>query len=105
MPCVTVCPDYQGRIMTSTCAGPNGASLGWVNYDFITAGKHSPAFNNFGGEDRFWLGPEGGQFGLFFQMEMKQIVQNWYTPPELNTGTFRVESQDAAGFGSHRACT
>jgi hypothetical protein len=92
---IAVCPDFQGRIMTSTCAGPQGASQGWVNYDFITAGKHSPAFNNYGGEDRFWLGPEGGQFGLFFQLAMKQVVQNWYTPAELNTGAFRVESQDA----------
>ncbi|MBI2823071.1 MAG: hypothetical protein HYX69_00105 [Planctomycetia bacterium] len=91
-----VCPDYQGRIMTSTCGGPNGASLGWVNYDFITAGKHVPAFNNYGGEDRFWLGPEGGQFGLFFQLGLNQTVDNWYTPPAINTGAFAVDGSDAA---------
>jgi hypothetical protein len=25
-----------------------------------------PHINVFGGEDRFWLGPEGGQFSIFF---------------------------------------
>ena len=92
---VAVCPDYQGRIMTSSLSGRDGASLGWINYDFIAAGQHSPAFNNYGGEDRFWLGPEGGQYGLWFQLEAKQIVRNWFTPPDLNTGAFRVESRDA----------
>jgi hypothetical protein len=57
---VTICPEYQGRVMTSTCDGPGGHGLGWVNFDFIAAGKHSPAFNNYGGEDRFWIGPGGG---------------------------------------------
>jgi hypothetical protein len=88
----TVCPEYQGRIMTSSFGGADGPGLGWVNYDFIAAGKHSPPFNNYGGEDRFWLGPEGGQFSLFFELGLSQTVQNWFTPPELNTGAFKVES-------------
>ena len=81
--------------MTSSFAGDGGASLGWINYDFITAGKHDPAFNNYGGEDRFWLGPEGGQYALWFKLEEKQIVKNWFTPSALNTGAFRVVSHDA----------
>jgi hypothetical protein len=93
---VTVCPKLQGRIMTSSFADPNGPSLGWVNCDFVAEGKHVPAFNNYGGEDRFWLGPEGGQFGLFFSLGLNQVVQNWLTPPELNAGAFRVESSDAS---------
>jgi len=92
---VTVCPELQGRVMTSSFAGASGSSLGWVNYDFIAAGKHDPTFNNYGGEDRFWLGPEGGQYGLWFQLEIKQIVQNWFTPEDLNTGAFRVVAHDA----------
>ena len=92
---VAICPDYQGRIMTSSFAGDRGASLGWINYDFITAGKHDPAFNNYGGEDRFWLGPEGGQYALWFKLEEKQVVKNWFTPSALNTGAFRVISHNA----------
>ncbi len=91
---VLVCPEYQGRIMTSSLAGADGASLGWINYDFIKAGKQDAAFNNYGGEDRFWLGPEGGQFALWFKLEEKQVVRNWFTPPALNTGAFRVVAQD-----------
>ena len=89
---VAICPDYQGRIMTSTCAGSAGPSLGWINYDFIQAGKPSPVFNNYGGEDRFWLGPEGGQFGLWFQSGLNQTIDNWFTPPDLNTGAFQVDA-------------
>ena len=34
--------------------------------------------NGFGGEDRFWLGPEGGQFSIFFKkddpFDLEQLV-------------------------------
>ncbi|HVU90412.1 MAG TPA: DUF6786 family protein [Pirellulales bacterium] len=91
---VLLCPEYQGRVMTSSLAGSEGASLGWINYDFIKSGKQDAAFNNYGGEDRFWLGPEGGQYALWFKLEEKQLVKNWFTPPELNTGAFRVVAHD-----------
>lgn len=91
---VLVCPDLQGRVMTSTLAGADGPSLGWINYDFIKAGQHDAPFNNYGGEDRFWLGPEGGQFALWFKLEQKQVVRNWFTPPALNTGAFRIIAHD-----------
>ena len=57
---VLICPEYQGRVMTSTCSGEDGASLGWINRRFIEEGKPSRQFNNYGGEDRIWLSPEGG---------------------------------------------
>jgi Family of unknown function (DUF6786) len=62
---VAVSPKYQGRVMTSAVAA-EGRSLGWINRPFIAAGKTGTAFDNYGGEDRFWLGPEGGQYGLYF---------------------------------------
>src|SRR5688572_19034005 len=34
-----VLPAYQGRVMTSTAAGNEGASFGWINYDLIASGK------------------------------------------------------------------
>ena len=58
-----VVPAYQGRVMTSTTGGNDGTSYGWINYKFIDAGKVSPQFNPLGGEERFWIGPEGGQIG------------------------------------------
>jgi len=63
---VAVAPAWQGRVMTSTAAGGAGSSYGWINRAFIAAGGVDPHINVFGGEDRFWLGPEGGQFSIFF---------------------------------------
>ena len=64
---MAVCPEWQGRVMTSTCGGLDGPSFGFVNREFIEAGKLDPHFNNYGGEDRLWLSPEGGQFSLWFK--------------------------------------
>jgi hypothetical protein len=87
---VAVCPEWQGRVMTSTCGGPDGASFGFLNRDFIEAGKTDPRFNNYGGEDRMWLSPEGGQFSLWFKPGQAQTLENWYTPPALNEGPFEM---------------
>ena len=54
---VAVNPDLQGRVMTSTAAGPDGLSFGWINRELIASGVNNPHMNAFGGEDRFWLGP------------------------------------------------
>lgn len=90
---VLVCPEYQGRVMTSTCSGEDGPSLGWINRKFIEEGRPNAQFNNFGGEDRIWLGPEGGQFSLWFAPGAKQELANWYTPPALNDGAFQIASK------------
>ena len=66
-PQVAGVPAYQGRVMTSTVGGGEAPSHGWINYDLIDSGKTGPHINAFGGEDRFWLGPEGGQFSIFFK--------------------------------------
>ena len=66
-PQVAVVPAYQGRVMTSTVGAAGSPSHGWINYDLIASGKTGLHINAFGGEDRFWLGPEGGQFSSFFQ--------------------------------------
>ncbi len=59
--------NYQGRVMTSTADGDAGNSYGWINYGLIESGKHQPHMNAFGGEERFWLSPEGGQFSIYFK--------------------------------------
>jgi len=89
---VLVCPQYQGRVMTSTCPGQDGQSFGWINQSFIEQGKKDAHFNNYGGEERFWLGPEGGQFSLWFAPGAKQDLEHWLTPPALNEGAFAVDS-------------
>lgn len=89
---VAICPEYQGRVMTSSCRGGPSRSFGWINRDFIEAGEPSDVFNNYGGEDRFWLAPEGGPFSLWFAKGEAQEFANWRTPPAMNDGTFRVTS-------------
>jgi len=87
---VAVAPTYQGRVMTSTLAGSDGPSFGWLNAGFIASGRSDKTFNNYGGEDRFWLGPEAGQFGLWFNNGQPFDLAHWKTPPGFNDGCFQV---------------
>jgi hypothetical protein len=92
---VAVNPDIQGRVMTSTAGGPDGLSFGWINREFLSSGVNNPHMNAFGGEDRFWLGPEGGQFSVFFKKGDPFDLDHWWTPPAVNEGAFDITSQDA----------
>jgi len=92
---VAVNPDLQGRVMTSTAAGPEGLSFGWINRELLAGGESNPHMNAFGGEDRFWLGPEGGQFSVFFKKGDPFDIDHWWTPPAVNEGPFDVASQAA----------
>ena len=87
---IAIAPDFQGRVMTATLAGDSGASYGWVNRPFIIEGRDDPKFNNYGGSDRFWLGPEAGQYALFFKNGDEFDMDNWKCPPEFTTGPFSV---------------
>ncbi len=92
-----VAPVWQGRAMTSTLAGDGGASFGWLNREFIESGQDDPTFNNYGGEDRFWLGPEAGQFGLWFDQGEPFDLDHWKTPEGFNATPFEVaESSPSA---------
>ena len=95
---VLVCPEWQGRVMTSSCDGLRGLSFGFINKDFIDAGQPNPHFNNYGGEDRFWLSPEGGQYSLWFKQGVEQVLDNWFTPPALNEGAWTVISKPRDPF-------
>ncbi len=92
---VAVNPDIQGRVMTSTAAGPEGLSFGWIGREALASGVNNPHMNSFGGEDRFWLGPEGGQFSVFFKKGDPFDLDHWWTPPAVNEGAFDVVAQDA----------
>ncbi len=89
---VAIAPAWQGRVMTSTCGGLEGPSFGFVNRDYIEAGKTNPHFNNLGAEERLWFCPEGGPFSLWFKPGAKQVMQNWFTPPALNEEAWKVVS-------------
>lgn len=96
-------PAYQGRVMTSSATGDTGTSYGWLNYKLIqqgvlkgeaAAGKLESKIHVFGGEERFWLGPEGGQFGIYFAPGAKFDFNHWKTPPPIDTEPFQIVSSD-----------
>ena len=91
---VIILPGYQGRVMTSTAEGLSGQSFGWLNHELIASGKSTPHFSAFGGEERFWLGPEGGQFSIYFGKGKDFIFDNWFVPKEIDTEPFELISSD-----------
>jgi len=95
---LAIAPAWQGRVMTSTGGGEKDASYGWIHYANVKTGiapegereglqKH---VHIFGGEERLWLGPEGGQFALFFPPEVPYEFEHWKTPALLDTEPFEV---------------
>lgn len=89
---VIISPAYQGRVMTSSARGDSGKSFGWINYDLIASGKPAEHINAVGGEERFWLGPEGGQFSIYFKKGDEFIFENWFVPKEIDTEPFDLIS-------------
>lgn len=89
---VLLAPTLQGRVMTSTTGGEKGPSFGWLNYKALADGFVNPQFNPFGGEERFWIGPEGGPFSWFFKPGEEQVYANWNVPALLDTEAYDVES-------------
>ena len=90
-----VVPAYQGRVMTSTAGGDKGMSYGWINYSFIESRKQDPQINVYGGEERFWLGPEGGPYSIYFKPGAQQVFENWVVPPVIDTECFDVVKSDS----------
>lgn len=93
---VVVTGDYQARVMTSTAGGDAGKSFGWINYDLVASGQLNPHINAFGGEERFWLGPEGGQYSLFFPPGKPFDFDNWQTPGLIDTAHYVAQSSSSS---------
>lgn len=89
---VLVTADYQARVMTSTATGDTGNSYGWLNYALIEKNETKPGFNAFGGEERFWIGPEGGQYSFYFKKEDDFSIDKWLVPAFIDTEPYEVEN-------------
>lgn len=92
---VILLPAYQGRVMTSSAKGSSGTSFGWLNRDLIASGKYSPHIMAYGGEERFWIGPEGGQFSVFFKKGSKFDLASWQTPAVIDTVAYNLVEKQA----------
>lgn len=84
---VALSPKYQGRVMTSAVA-EDGRSCGWIHRAFIASRETGTQFDNFGGEDRLWLGPEGGQFGIYFARGAPFSFEAWQVPHAMQEGAW-----------------
>jgi hypothetical protein len=104
---LSVAPAWQGRVMSSASAGDSGFSYGWINRELIASGRRVPHMNAIGGEDRFWMGPEGGQFSIYFEKGSDFTFANWFTPAIFDTLPFNVVSKsgDRAVFGAEFTLT
>jgi hypothetical protein len=90
---VAVAPKLQGRVLTSSAKGTSGLSFGWINRELIASGKTVEHINVYGGEDRFWIGPEGGQFSVFFKKNVPFDLEHWFTPAAIDTEPFELVSK------------
>lgn len=94
---VIVSAKYQGKVFTSTADG--NQSFGWINYKAFDA-PLSPHMNAYGGENRFWLGPEGGKYSLFFPKDSAMEFANWKVPAAFDSEPWELVSRanDSAAF-------
>ena len=91
-----VSPEWQARVMTSTATGDSGTSFGWVNYDLLASGEKRKQFNAVGGEERFWIGPEGGQYSFYFKKADSFNISNWQVPAIIDTVAYDVVQSNAS---------
>lgn len=89
---VAVSPKYQAKVFTSSANGNDGYSFGWINYKIFDE-KPDPHMNGYGGENRFWLGPEGGVYSLFFEKGKEMIFDHWHTPAAIDTDSWTTVSR------------
>ncbi|MDW5288898.1 DUF6786 family protein [Formosa sp. PL04] len=92
---VAISAALQGRVMTTSAFGNSGRSYGWINRELFKSKDTLDHINVFGGEERFWLGPEGGQYSIFFEKGAEFTLDDWYTPRLIDLEHFDVENQSS----------
>jgi hypothetical protein len=69
------------------------------------SGQRQPHMNVFGGEDRFWLGPEGGQYALYFKKGDPFDLDHWQVPDAFDWGAWEITSQSPAAVSFRKRMT
>src|SRR5690606_27450793 len=100
---VAVSPKFQAKVFTSSAMGLKGKSFGWINYKAF--GKEDPHMNAYGGENRFWLGPEGNKFSFFFKSGDKMVFDNWKTPAPIDSESWNVVHQSKGNVQMEKQLT
>jgi hypothetical protein len=98
---VIISSKYQAKVFTSTADGLAGKSFGWINYKIFDL-PLDPHMSAYGGEDRLWLGPEGGKFSVFFKPGAAMDFENWRTPPAIDTESWNTVSASDKKASFHK---
>ena len=85
---LAISPSLQARVMTTTANGWSGKGYGWINKKHFISGDTLENINIYGGEERLWFGPEGGQYSIFFKKDAAFSLDNWYTPRLIDLEPF-----------------
>ncbi|MEM9987512.1 MAG: DUF6786 family protein, partial [Bacteroidota bacterium] len=75
--------------------GMQGYSHGWFNHTLIQKTVPEVPAAYIGGESRFWLGPEYGQFSVFFDPGAEQVEANQRAPHDLDWKRFELIDRDS----------
>ena len=94
---------YQGIVFTSTATGAE--SFGYIAEDVFETVAPDPHINGYGGENRLWLGPEGGQYAIFFAPGTAYDRDHWYTPPAIDVEPWTLVSRDSGSVVFAKADT
>ncbi|APZ45484.1 hypothetical protein BW723_03855 [Polaribacter reichenbachii] len=86
---IAIAPKIQGKILTSTYSGFNGASNGWLNSNIFD--EENPDLAAIGGEERVWFGPLGGQHSFYYQQKKPLSEDNWQVPKSLSTEAYKLK--------------
>lgn len=89
---VIVSPKYQAKVFTSSADGLDGNSFGWIHYSAFE-GPLDAHMNAYGGENRLWLGPEGGKFSVFFPKDAAMEFANWKTPAAFDSDPWTLKEK------------
>lgn len=100
---IIVSPKYQAKVFTSTASGLAGSSFGFVNYDVLNSDVPDEHMNGYGGENRFWLGPEGGKYSVYFAKDAEQVFDNWHTPKPIDIEPWDIVSAGAKSVALQKA--
>jgi hypothetical protein len=92
---VLVCPSLAGRVMGTTYNGAGGDFGGFVDAKAFREGMKD-IWDNWGGEERYWLCPEGGQFDLMFGGK-KNCFDNYRVQDGFNHSKYQVVDQAQTG--------
>ena len=102
---IAVAAQLQGRVMTSSSFGDSGRSYGWINRELFESLDTLEHINVYGGEERFWLGPEGGQYSIFFKKGDDFNLDNWYTPRLMDLEPFEIKVKTAGSVSFTKKAT